>query len=237
MKAFLTAILLTLAIVATVYALGSAAQYDHTAFATAAQGATADTAAANALKWDGGSTGLNATTARTSLSISNVENTALSTWTGTANITTVGTIATGTWNATTISLSKGGTGATNAAGARTALQLDTFTAKVDRLMPDTVTPITTSANITVNATTTAVATYVITGNLTLNAPTGGADGNTLKLRLEASGGNRQIVISAFTIPSSVALTSPVEIASGTKSILLVEKVGSAWWVTSYISGY
>jgi hypothetical protein len=39
---------------------------------------------------------LSATTARSILSISNVENTALSTWAGSSNITTLGTIATGT---------------------------------------------------------------------------------------------------------------------------------------------
>lgn len=44
--------------------------------------------------------------------LGNVENTALSTWAGSSNITTLGTIATGTWNATQISVSKGGTGLT-----------------------------------------------------------------------------------------------------------------------------
>lgn len=49
---------------------------------------------------------------KTDLSLNNVENTALSTWAGTANITTLGTIATGTWNATAIAANKGGTGQT-----------------------------------------------------------------------------------------------------------------------------
>jgi hypothetical protein len=53
--------------------------------------------------------------------LGNVENTALSTWTGTNTITTLGTISTGTWNATTIAVNKGGTGATDPAGARTNL--------------------------------------------------------------------------------------------------------------------
>lgn len=48
----------------------------------------------------------NAATARSNLSLGNVENTALSTWAGTANITTLGTIATGTWNATPIATAK-----------------------------------------------------------------------------------------------------------------------------------
>lgn len=44
--------------------------------------------------------------------LGNVENTALSTWTGSNKITTLGTITTGTWSATTIGTSKGGTGNT-----------------------------------------------------------------------------------------------------------------------------
>ncbi len=40
--------------------------------------------------------------ARTNLSLGNVENTALSIWAGTSNITTLGTIATGVWNGTAI---------------------------------------------------------------------------------------------------------------------------------------
>jgi hypothetical protein len=39
---------------------------------------------------------------KSTLSLNSVENTALSTWAGTANITTLGTIGTGTWNATVI---------------------------------------------------------------------------------------------------------------------------------------
>jgi len=42
--------------------------------------------------------------------LGNVENTALSTWAGSTNLTTLGTVGTGTWNATAISKAKGGTG-------------------------------------------------------------------------------------------------------------------------------
>jgi hypothetical protein len=61
------------------------------------------------------------TVTKTDVGLSAVENTALSTWAGTTNITTLGTISSGTWSATTIAILKGGTGATDAATARTNL--------------------------------------------------------------------------------------------------------------------
>lgn len=48
--------------------------------------------------------------------LGSVENTALSTWAGTSNITTLGTISTGTWNASTIGVPYGGTGVTSLTG-------------------------------------------------------------------------------------------------------------------------
>jgi hypothetical protein len=47
------------------------------------------------------------------------------TYVGQNTITTLGTITTGTWNGTTIALARGGTGATDASGARTNLGLGT----------------------------------------------------------------------------------------------------------------
>jgi hypothetical protein len=44
------------------------------------------------------------------IGLGNVENTALSTWAGSTNITTLGTVSAGTWSATTIAANKGGTG-------------------------------------------------------------------------------------------------------------------------------
>lgn len=51
---------------------------------------------------------------KTDLGISNVENTALSTWAGSANLTTLGTIGTGTWQGAVIGSTYGGTGINNA---------------------------------------------------------------------------------------------------------------------------
>ena len=55
-----------------------------------------------------------ASTLKTDMSLNNVENTKLSTWAGSSNITTVGTISSGTWSGTTIAVTKGGTGMTTA---------------------------------------------------------------------------------------------------------------------------
>lgn len=61
------------------------------------------------------------TISKSKVGLGSVENTALSTWAGSSNITTLGTIATGTWSASTIALNKGGTGATTQAGAANAV--------------------------------------------------------------------------------------------------------------------
>ena len=53
---------------------------------------------------------LTASEVKTLLSLNLVENTALSTWWGTTNIITLGTITSGTWNGTTIAANRGGTG-------------------------------------------------------------------------------------------------------------------------------
>ena len=60
---------------------------------------------------------------KSKVGLGNVENISISSWAGTGSITTVGTITSGIWSGTAISLNKGGTGATNAAAARTNLGL------------------------------------------------------------------------------------------------------------------
>jgi len=83
--------------------------------ATQSAGASFPANASGYLKNDGSGTLTwdNAATIKTFLSLSNVENTALSTWAGTSNIVTLGTVTTGTWNGTTIAVNRGGTGQTS----------------------------------------------------------------------------------------------------------------------------
>ncbi|MFN8210522.1 MAG: hypothetical protein U0T33_06100 [Bacteroidales bacterium] len=59
---------------------------------------------------NGGTGATTAAGARSNLGLGNVENTALSTWAGSANITTVGTIGTGVWNAGAVTSSGAVTG-------------------------------------------------------------------------------------------------------------------------------
>lgn len=55
---------------------------------------------------------------KSAVGLGNVENTALSTWTGSSNLTSAGIITSGTWNGDSIAVDKGGTGASSAAEAR-----------------------------------------------------------------------------------------------------------------------
>lgn len=52
---------------------------------------------------------------KSQVGLGSVENTALSSWAGSANITTLGTISSGVWSGTVISVAKGGTGKTSIA--------------------------------------------------------------------------------------------------------------------------
>lgn len=55
---------------------------------------------------------------KSDVGLGNVENTALSTWAGSSNLTTLGTITTGVWNGTAIGVVNGGTGLTSISASR-----------------------------------------------------------------------------------------------------------------------
>lgn len=79
------------------------------------------------------------TLTKSDVGLGNVENTALSTWAGSTNLTTLGTITTGTWSGSTIAVNKGGTGVTTLTGLVKGNGTSAFSAAVagtDYLSPD-----------------------------------------------------------------------------------------------------
>ena len=148
---------------------------------------------------------LDMTTARTMLSINNVENTALSTWSGSVNLTTLGTITTGTWQSTAVGVLYGGTGATTAlAGFNT---LSPLTQKGDVLTRDS------SNNIRVAVGTNG---QVLTAN---SAVTAGIEWTTLT-------GTGTVTSVAMTVPSILSVAgSPITI-SGTLAVTLATQTAN-----------
>ncbi len=110
---------------------------------------------------------------KSKVGLGNVENTALSTWTGSSNLSILGTISTGIWSGTAIALNKGGTGATNASDARANLGLvigtnvqAPLTSGVDYLAPNGSAASLTSFPTLNQNTTGNAATATLAGNIT-----------------------------------------------------------------------
>jgi len=166
---------------------------------------------------------------KTQVGLANVENTALSTWAGSTNLTTLGTITSGTWNGTTIPVSHGGTGITSL-GANVATWLGTPTL----------------ANL--NA---AVSTTIISGGVgsTANAVprADGTGGGTLKSSSMTIADNGNVLVSgatSFTVPMLAVGNVNTGIASieATRLDLVVDGVNQliinkfGWISTSAVVG-
>ena len=80
---------------------------------------------------------------------------------------------------------------------------------------------------------------VLTGNITINAPSSATDGDQVEFWLTASGGARTVTFSFAHIPSSSTLTSPVTIASGTQGELMFryDATLGAWKAARFVNGY
>lgn len=83
---------------------------------------------------------------------------------------------------------------------------------------------------------------ILTGDVTVEVPTGTIDGSRIELWLTASGGARNVSFNAsIIVPTSSAFTSPFSLTSGKKVKCLLEYDatlnGGQWELTSFIPGY
>jgi len=78
----------------------------------------------------------------------------------------------------------------------------------------------------------------LTGDVTLNAPTGGSEGLKLELWLTPSGANRNLSLNvAILIPTDSAISFPKTLTSAKTYIVLFKHNGTAWMLASLIGGY
>ena len=132
---------------------------------------------------------------KSKVGLSNVENTALSTWTGSNSITSLGTISSGTWSGSPVAVANGGTGATSAAAARTNLGLVIGTNVQAPLIAGTdyQTPLTAGTNYIVPNSAIAAATKTKITYDSKGLVTAGADATTADI---AASSNKNYVTDA-----------------------------------------
>ena len=175
---------------------------------------------------------LSVTNVKTMLSITNVENTALSTWTGSANITTLGTIGVGTWNASTIADGK----IASALTGKTYNALTLTAAASGFTIAGGTTPatLTVSTSGTVSGTNTGDQTITLTGPVTGTGT--GSFATTIAANVVTLANMAQITTASF-LGRNTAATGNVEVLSAAtvKSILalnLVENTALSTWAGS-----
>lgn len=79
-----------------------------------------------------------------------------------------------------------------------------------------------------------------TGNLTINKPAAGADGDLVKLWITASGADRLLSLqNTIVVPTSSFFGSPQTIANGKKARLTLQYDATrlAWELVTFVNGY
>ncbi len=161
------------------------------------------------------------TLASSDVGLGNVENTKLSTWIGSANITTVGTIASGNWSGTTIPVLHGGTGLTagyNNTNWDTAYSLANAATNVN----------TASAIVKRDASgnfSAGTITGTFSGNLTGNV-TGTVSGNAGTVT------NGVYTTGSYSNPGWITALDASKITSGTNGYVLTTVGGATAWAAA-----
>lgn len=156
--------------------------------------------------------GVNASTLKTHLSLGNVENTALSTWAGSANLTTLGTITSGTWQGTNIDwsrVSKTGSSLADLA-TRSAGDLTSGTLDAARLPAPTTTTLG-GVKRNTGAAGEFVTGFDTDGTVTYATPAGG--GSSVPAQLVARLTTDQPIVNNTTPQAVTGLSVTVEAAS------------------------
>lgn len=161
------------------------------------------------------------TLTKADIGLGNVENTALSTWPGTANVNTVGTVTTGTWNATTVDAAHGGTGKTTyvpyavVAGGTTSTgalqQVSGVGASLQALISNGASTLPTWQGVvnSLTGTTNEVAFNFSSGNITASTPQPIAPTSNVTFNTGTFNGTLTANGSVFT-PSFIAIANPTQ---------------------------
>lgn len=153
--------------------------------------------------------------------LGSVENTALSTWQGTAAINTVGNVGVGTWNATPVGAAYGGTGTSSAASTgvpRVSTGTWTFNAGILHLASSTSADLRTvlsdetgSGGAAVFATSPTISAPILSGNTSIGAATGvtvaAATGMLTMTGKKTSGNNENLTWDFETLANQVLVDS------------------------------
>lgn len=175
------------------------------------------------------------TVTKTDVGLSNVENTALSTWAGSTNITTLGTIGTGTWQGSIIGSTYGGTGINNAGRTLTIL-----TNSGTLSFTNAATTLTIANTGSVSGTNTGDQTITLTGDVTGSGT--GSFATTLATVTAAKGGTGQttyVVGDLLYASATNALSRLADVATGNALISGGVGVAPSWGkigLTTHVSG-
>ena len=132
---------------------------------------------------------------KSDVGLGSVENTALSTWAGSTNLTTLGTVETGSWHGTTIALDHGGTGVAAASANAAFNALSPLTTSGDMLY----------RNATVNAALTGATAYSVL-SMTSAVPSWVRVGQATGYILDKAAGDA-LYAPASSLSTHVALTT------------------------------